>query len=288
MRIFGILLFILWSVNLVAADAGWINDFNGDPDSYLIKRSTETIPTAVFTVLQVGDIVSVNTSQSFIELYLNGGEKVVKVEQKNSPFTITEDAQVPVSANELWIWMKERFGDWHKLTQKLAVSGSSNTIDMPLLSNIEEPVSLIAKDRTLYLQWGGGQTPYTVEVHKRFDSLASKSSSTTMVKMDTVKFDANSSYRIKVLDSKGQSFMGGFKVVELTTMPVNNTTLNSKLPIEVRRTLQATWLAKQNNGRWIFEAYQQVAPLDNYQPAKLLRDALAHGQNKQNRRGIRG
>ncbi|MCK5876331.1 MAG: hypothetical protein KAG43_01750, partial [Candidatus Marithrix sp.] len=282
------LLSLLWSMNLIAADAGWINSFDGEPDSYLIERNNETISSAIFTVLQVGDVISVNNTQHFIELYLNGGKKVVNIKQQNSPFTITEDAKVPASSSKSWIWVRERFNDWHKLTQLSGVSEGSNTINMPLLSNTLETVALIAKDRTLYLQWDGGQTPYTVEVQKRLDSLNSKSSSTTMVKMDTLKFDANSSYRIKVLDSKGQSFMGGFKVVELTQMPINNTMLNSDLPIEVRQTLQAIWLAKQNNGEWIFEAYQQVAPFDNYQPAILLKDALANGQNKQNRRGIRG
>ncbi|MBE9563252.1 MAG: hypothetical protein IMF12_10365 [Proteobacteria bacterium] len=288
MKKIGILLSLLWSINLVAADAGWINNFNGNPDNYLIERSNETISTAVFTVLQVGDIVSVNNNRHFIELYLNGGEKVVKVKQQNSPFMITEDAKVPASSSELWLWIKERFSDWHKLTQTQVTSEDSNKINMPLLSNTVEVAALTAKDRTLYLQWDGGQTPYTVEVQKRSDSLTSKNSSTTMVKMDTIKFDANFSYRIKVLDSKGESFTGGFKVVEFAKMPMNDTISNSKLPVEVRQTLQAIWLAQQNDGKWAFEAYQQIAPLDDYKPAKLLKDALANGQNKQNLRGIRG
>ncbi|MDM8566226.1 hypothetical protein QUF74_11335 [Candidatus Halobeggiatoa sp. HSG11] len=289
MKNFGILLTLLWSINLIAADAGWINNFDGNQDSYLIKRNNEVISTTVFKVLQVGDIISVNNKRHFIELYVNGGEKVVTVKQQNSPFTITESDKVPALSTELWVWMKERFNDWHKLTKSLTVSNSSKTLNMPLLSNTVETVALIAKDRTLYLQWDGGQMPYTVEVQKRLNSVTTKNSSSTMVKMDSIKLDANSSYRIKVLDSKGQSFMGGFKTVELTKMPVNKAVLNSKLPIEVRQTLQAIWLAKQNNGKWVFEAYQQIAPFNNYQPAKLLKDALANGKkSKQKYRGIRG
>ncbi len=278
----------LWSINLIAADAGWINNFDGDSGSYLIKRSNTTIPTTVFTVLQVGDVISVNNAKNHIELYLNGGEKSVKIKQQNSPFVITENAKVPDSSNDLWVWMKERFNDWHQLIQLSTVAEASNTITMPLLSNELEPVALIAKDRVLYLQWDGGQPPYTVNIQKRLDSLASTNNPTTMIKMDAINFVANSSYRVKVLDSKGQFFMGGFKTVELTQMPVYQAILNSQLPTEIRQTLQAIWLIKQNNGEWIFEAYQQVAPFNDYQPAKLLKNALARGQTTQTRRGIRG
>jgi len=278
----------LWSIHLIAADAGWINSFDGDSDSYLIKRSNTTIPTTVFTVLQVGDVISVNNAKNYIELYLNGGEKSAKIKRQNSPFIITENAKIPDSADDLWVWLKERFNDWHQLTQLSTITEASNTITMPLLSNELEPVALIAKNRALYLQWDGGQPPYTVEIKKRLESIASINSSMTIVKMGVINFAVDSSYRVKVLDSTGQDFMGGFRTVEFTQMPVYQNLLNSELPIEIQQTLQAIWLTKQNNGKWIFEAYQQVAPLNDYQPAKLLKDALARGQNTQTRRGIRG
>jgi len=278
----------LWSISLIAADAGWINGFNGNSDSYTIKRGNETVPTKIFSILQVGDIVSINKSQHSIELYLNGGKQLFQINQQNSPFKITEDAEVSASSSELWIWMKERFNDWSQLTQLSTASEISQDINMPLLSNILEPVALIVQDRDLYLQWQGGNPPYTVELQKRLDSLSNKKSSTTTVKLDKIKFESNSSYRIKILDSKGQSFIGGFKTVESTQIPFYKSILNNNLPAEISKTLQAIWLAKQNNGEWIFEAYQQLAPFASYQPAKLLQDALARGQGSHIIRGIRG
>ncbi len=277
----------LWNINLLAVDAGWINSFTGNSDGYTIERGNEIVSTTVFSILQVNDIISINNAQDSIEIYLNGGEQSVQINQQNSPFKITENAKV--SATDLWIWMKQNFHDWQQLTQLYTIN--SQDINMPLLSNIVEPVALIAQDRNLYLQWQGGQPPYTIEVQKRLDSISSKNSSITMVKMDKIRFETNSSYRVKILDSEGQSFIGGFRTVEATQIPVYQAILNSKLPIEIIKTfktLEAVWLTKQNNGEWIFEAYQQIAPFNTYQPAKLLQDSLAHGQNTHIRRGIRG
>ncbi|HHB91637.1 MAG TPA: hypothetical protein ENK59_00300 [Thioploca sp.] len=274
----------LWNINLLAVDAGWINNFNGNSDSYTIKRGNETIVPTVFSILQVGDIISINNAQDSIEIYLNGKEQPVQINQQNSPFKITQATKV----TELWLWMKQRFNDWQQFTNVPLISEISQDINMPLLNNTAEPVVLIAQDRDLYLQWQGGQPPYTVEIQKRFNPISSKNSPITAVKMDNIAFEANSSYRIQIHDSKGKTFIGGFKTVEINQAPIYKTIADSKLPIEIIKTLQAIWLAKQNNGEWIFEAYQQIAPFENYQPAKLLQNSLIRSQNTYIRRGIRG
>jgi len=61
-----------------------------------------------------------------------------------------------------------------------------------------------------------------------------------------------------------------------------------KLPADFLKTVQAAWLATQEEGKWIFEAYQQAAELPGYRPAILLKEVLARGKEKQVRRGIRG
>ncbi|MFK5969561.1 MAG: hypothetical protein QM487_05500 [Candidatus Marithrix sp.] len=276
----------LWNINLLAVDAGWINSFNGNSDSYTIKRGNETISPTIFSILKVGDTISINNAQHSIEIYLNGGEQSVQINQQNSPFKITQAAKV--TETELWLWMKQRFNDWQQLTKLYLASEISQDINMPLLSNTAESVVLIAQNRDLYLQWQGGQPPYTIEIQKRLDSISSKNSPITTVKMDKITYKANSSYRIQILDSKGKSFVGGFKTVEINQAPIYKTIADSKLPIEIIKTLQAIWLTKQDNGEWIFEAYQQIAPFDSYKPAKLLQDSLIRGQNTHIRRGIRG
>ena len=52
----------LWTVPAIAQDAGWINHFEGKPVNYQLKRGDETVPVALFTVVQVGDEISVKES----------------------------------------------------------------------------------------------------------------------------------------------------------------------------------------------------------------------------------
>ena len=48
-----------------------------------------------------------------------------------------------------------------------------------------------------------------------------------------------------------------------------------KGPENMRQTLQAAWLAKQDDVKWSFEAYQQLYDIaDNYEPARELQKAL--------------
>jgi hypothetical protein len=53
----------------------------------------------------------------------------------------------------------------------------------------------------------------------------------------------------------------------------------AELPKEMRATVRAAWLAGQDDGLWILEGYTRAAALaDAYEPARILRDALADGQ----------
>lgn len=47
------------------------------------------------------------------------------------------------------------------------------------------------------------------------------------------------------------------------------------IPENMRQTLQAAWLKKQDDIKWSFEAYQQVSEIaDNYGPARELQKAI--------------
>ncbi len=286
----------------VALDAGWVNYFDGTADNYQIKRGDKTVPVALFTVLQVGDEISVNHMQHPIELSLRGGTQPVVVTHKNSPFVVERDSQVPAERDKLWTWIKPRFSDWQKLTQSVRSAEDSEAVDkqpkktpkliMPLLENVKGPARLVAGKRPLHLQWYGGESPYGVVVYQRRNRLLNESNLLVQA-LDTKKiitFKARKSYRVMLFGAKGQ-FMGGFRVVDPKRMPSYPEVLqDANLPDDLRLTLQVTWLVMQEKGRWIFEAYQQVAPLTNYRPAQLLKEALARGVDRKilRDRGIRG
>jgi hypothetical protein len=281
----------------IALDAGWIDHFEGQPENYLIKRGKQKIPVRLFTVLQVGDEISITKKQHTITLTLRGGTHTVQVTSENSPFQINDANQVPERLSNLWTWTRQYLSEWQKFTQSV-ISHDNHQISepprkpmVPLLANVKSPAHLVAGKRPLYLQWAGGQSPYRVMVLKRRNRLLSNTSMRSQFKTEPIDFKANKSYRVMVIDANGESSMAGFRVVTPTRKPVFPTILKeAKLPENFRQTLQATWLAMQENGKWIFEAYQQMAQLTDYYPAQLLKRALAFQPKMQIQtiRGIRG
>ncbi|RKZ79197.1 MAG: hypothetical protein DRR19_25310 [Candidatus Parabeggiatoa sp. nov. 1] len=280
----------LWTVPAVAQDAGWINHFEGTSENYLLKRGDETVPVALFTVVQVGDEISVKEKQPAIELSLRGGTQSVKVTDENSPFLIKPDSQVPASLDKLWAWTTLRFGEWRKLVSEVPDASEQNqcaSLFMPLLDNVTGYARLVAGKRPLHLQWYGGEAPYGVLMKQGRKYLLTKTSPTPTIETEALSFKAGKSYRVMVFDSTGQSFKRGFLVINSSRVSVPELE-EAPLPNNVRKTLLAIWLAVQGNGNLNFEAYQQVAPLTDYKPAGLLKKALGVTQEAQNCRGIRG
>ncbi len=302
-RYFGLILILsgwLLTAHAIATEAGWINHFDGSPENYLIKRGDETVPVAVFRVLQVGDQIALKQGQHPITLSLRGGTQRVEVTPENSPYQVDAQSEVPEELAELWAWTKQRLSEWRELTQPLR-SGESNDAEpphdivMPLLENVTSPAHLVAGERPLHLQWYGGQPSYTVHIKQRRKFLLTQNSFTTVIETEKMAFNVRpnkpyQSYRVIVRsNAENQMFTGGFRVVtaapELTKPTALETT---KLPADFLKTVQAAWLATQEEGKWIFEAYQQAAELPEYRPAILLKEVLARGKEKQVRRGIRG
>ena len=212
----------------------------------------------------------------------------VRVTSENSPFKVNDSHQVPTELDTLWTWTKQYLHEWQKLTQSVGLSEIlpvSKKPTLPLLLNEKESAVLVAGQRPLYLQWYGGKPPYQVHIQQRRHIMLSETSILPTIQIEAITFDANKSYSVKVVDVNGFVGRGGFEIAN--EMPFEPKTSAANWPDNFRRTLQATWLAMQENGKWIFEAYQQIAHLTDYQPAQLLKQALPYLQGL-NVRGIRG
>jgi hypothetical protein len=280
----------------VTLDAGWVNHFDGPPNNYLIKRGSQTIPVEFLTVLQVGDEIWVNNKQHTIQLSLRGGTQSVWVTSQKSPFVIVQNSRVPAEKESLWTQIKQGFSDWHQITQSVRSSPDNTSTEqkklaMPLLENVQGPARLVAGERSLHLQWSGGDLPYRVVIYQRRNKLLNKRNILDpFLNVDLLTFEARKPYSVMLFGAIGQ-FRGGFITTKPEDMPNYPVDLaQTHLPENLQRTLQATWLVMQENGLWNFEAYQQVAPLTSYPPAQLLKEALARGMNREDirDRGIRG
>jgi hypothetical protein len=257
-------------------DAGWINAFEGTPDSYTLTREGKTVPVALLMVLKVGDEIAVNDHHA-MALSLRGGMQSVKVTPANSPFKVDKASQV--SEGALWTWIEAHLSKWRKLTQSEGAHDSTDTLQIPVLDKVKEPLTLVAGKRSLSVQWYGGTAPYQVLVKRRRKILESLTTEKTAIDTKAINFKRGKSYRVVVEDAQGQHFWGGFKAV--SKAPPHPEVLQD-VPDDIRPVLQATWLIFEANGKWIFEAYQQ---LGTSEPAQLLKTALAQGIGKRDHRG---
>jgi hypothetical protein len=88
------------------------------------------------------------------------------------------------------------------------------------------------------------------------------------------------SYSLRIDDADNKKVKANFTVVSHDKLPSIPTEIkHSNHPEIAKQILIATWLASQDNGKWAFESYQRIAGIgDEYQAARLLRDALEDGE----------
>jgi hypothetical protein len=191
---------------------------------------------------------------------------------------------------------------------------------MPLLANTQSTATLVAGEHSLHLQWYGNNPPYQVLLKQSRKKLFSTTSATTELSLPPLTFEPNKSYRIEITDAaNSKPIMAGFRAEDSKKVPPYSDTLKLDVLTEsTRALLKAIWLTEQKDkkaaktkpittaeptteptstkkeepellaGKWAFEAYQQLVKLDNYLPAKLLKDALVRGMGNEVKRGIRG
>ena len=83
-------------------------------------------------------------------------------------------------------------------------------------------------------------------------------------------------YLLVIADATGRALRTRLLVgaaADMPTLPAD--IIPGDLPPELRGTLEAAWLASQDDGwRWRLAAYQRIVDIDGYGPADLLRRGL--------------
>jgi hypothetical protein len=282
----GILIVIsgwLLSLSTLAQEVGWINQFDGQAENYLLQRENKALPVTLLMLLKVGDQISVNDKQHSIELNLQGGIQPIKVTYENSPFLIQASHQVPTELSGLWKWTTERVDEWHQLLiaqqeqleqSKTRGEPPSEGPIMPLISNIKpdetlQSARLVAGKRPLYLQWQGGTPPYRVIIKQRLNELLTLTTERTEITTETVNFEVGKYYNVTIIDAENLRFIGGFKVVSPENLPTYPELLPvNRLPPVIYQTLQAIWLATPKESTVEEIKAEEIQPKEGTQPEK--------------------
>lgn len=157
----------------------------------------------------------------------------------------------------------------------------NGALSIPLL---EGPKMLAAGKRPFCLSWQGGKPPYRIRLYHQYERrpfIEREPVKENSLMIDNLALSPGN-YNLKIDDAEGRKLQAKFTVVdpnELPRMPHEHELRQSDLTEAAKIALYATWLAAQNDGKWVFECYQRVAGIaDNYYPACLLCNALADGQ----------
>jgi hypothetical protein len=263
---------------------GYIDNFDGAFTDYAIKRGDQTIPMAVYAPLYPGDFIHISENHTIDIRQCN---EVRTITHQDSPYPVqSKQCNVIGLTDNIWLAIK----DFVKYIVTIVpnppyhvhTKSETESLTIPLLESTFFTIpTLKAGKRALALQWFGGQSPYQIQIttadKKVLWQTETKAQSVTTEQID---LQAGQTYWLIITAANYTKHPTELEFEVVTKLPDYPAPLQEQaLPENMRRTLQAAWLVKQNSIKWSFEAYQQAADLaENYGPARELQKALGRSR----------
>jgi len=134
------------------------------------------------------------------------------------------------------------------------------------------PQELRAGQRALWLTWSGGTPPFRVELSWNSRVLSEQTTDAREVTLQSAEL-APGYGSVSCRDANGQQF--SIRLIASDDLPAAPDFSDSAPSVDVERFLAAAWLSQQDQGRFQFEAVQQLSPLArNLHVADTLRQGL--------------
>ncbi len=257
------------------------------PTRYTVKRQGQPLP-SLPSSLQAKDVIDLLPEQSILQLQLGSQSVITDVKYKDLAYTVHATGEVPTINNNLVSWL----GQWltqaneNQLQQAVILrtrGETENTTTLPsitLLASAPQEQQLIAGERLLELAWSGGKAPFTLTLAHAGHAQVLATNLQTQWLRQTVSLSPGK-YQLLLQDAqiKGPISYQFTVVTKLPSMPDELSMVNLSAN-HLRLVIQSAWLANQDEGKWLWEAYQQVGMLaDNYLSARTLKTALEQGQS---------
>ena len=134
---------------------------------------------------------------------------------------------------------------------------------MPIFAASQSAID--SRHRVLVVPWSGGATPFAVRLTDAANGVVVATLSpvvgTCVARLETPGLRPGR-FRISVADAKGAVMEEGNVLVGDAPPPMPDPLKAAALPDIDRQLYYATWLASIDEGKWAFEALQQVAAMD--------------------------
>jgi len=265
-----------------SAAGGWIDSFDGPVDAYSLEREGKSIQVAIYLPVYVGDRIRVGKGHKIIIGRSDGS--TLRIDHATGVYVVEKSDNSVTMLDNFLEWAGGWFGKYTDNSHGTHIVGMISRGDEgPPISMSLFPTGqahLLSGERRLTLYWQGGKPPFGVRIYNKNESephMNLQGLNKGRVTIGPLNFQAGS-YYLEVYDATEVEIVR-LDVVPDDLFPVMPAEIkHANMPREVMNTLEAMWLAGQEDGNWVLEAYQRVSnPTERQSASTLLRQALEEG-----------
>jgi len=253
---------------------------SGCPEKHLVLKRAHSGTRQNDSQLYEGDEVTITDPNCTVEIRIGNALRILSL--KDTPYTARRATStlIPRLLFAMGIG-KGATGQGHSqgISQGLTRDGASEEIRLPILQLWSGQIE--AGTRPLHIAWRGGQGPFQITLWRA--TIASPLITHDSVVENYATLDETNlkpgTYQIRVSDSLNHHGGGTFTVVSSSDLPPLPTELQQyQEGNPPRRLLEAGWLATQEGGKFVFEAYQRLSSLASMNPeANQMKERLETG-----------
>lgn len=250
------------------------------PEKHLVLKRAHSGTRQNDSQLYEGDEVTITDANCTIEIRIGNTLRMLSL--KDTPYTARSATStlIPRLLFAMGIG-KGASGQGHSqgISQGHTRDGTSEEIRLPILQLWSSQIE--AGTRSIYIAWRGGQGPFQLALWR------ATATSPIAIHDDIVENHATLDetdlkpgvYQIRVKDRLNHQGVGTFTVVNSSDLPPLPTELEQyQEEHPPRRLLEAGWLATQEGGKFVFEAYQRLSLLASMNPeANQMKERLETG-----------
>lgn len=231
------------------------------PRGYMIKSGHRTV-TSDDIQLYEEDLIVVKEPQCRLTIEVRSTNKTL--DMSSAPYPVPKIPGYSTFERVLFSLQEVMSGKGQGTEKGHSRGEDDQDLLLPLL---DWDSKIAAGSRTLSIPWGGGEGPFEIRLtmngnDKNPLAYASNVSARSII-FKGVSLRPGK-YTVTVSGKRGDSVRGFFQVInskEIPQMPQSMTKENvGGYPLEL---LYAWWLSSSGNGEFVFEAYQQIASLDD-------------------------
>lgn len=277
---------------------GFVWCFNPPTEAYSLTRAGQKVPLGWGVTVQGGDVLELNAAAGKgnlpLLLVVRLGKSELAIDEVHPKLQIPLPPTPPSGIQKAFAhlgaflsgFVPRPDSESERPSVGFRIQGpgrAGSPIAIPLLGF--RPGRLVAASRTAHLAWTGGVPPYSFRVyHKGADEplIAISGLLAPRVAFDESKLPPGS-YHVVVEDAKDVLSGGPLRILapeELPKLEAGDADLlgRADAPQDLKATLFASWLARQQDGAWALEAYQHLTSIsENFAPGVLLRQQLESG-----------